>query len=94
MTRHAFYTDFSRNVIRDKWQGFDAAFKEFDPSVCALMDNKWFDMLLNDTRIVRNGARVQLVQRNAVFILDELKETRKLWGFCRLLARQRLCRLS
>lgn len=74
MTRHAFYTDFSRNVIRDKWQGFDAAFKEFDPSVCALMDNKWFDMLLNDTRIVRNGARVQLVQRNAVFILDESKK--------------------
>lgn len=73
MTRHVFNAGFSRKVIRDKWQGFEAAFKRFDPSVCAMMDDDWFDMLLKDPRIVRNGARIRSVPRNAVFILDETK---------------------
>ena len=71
MTWHVFNAGFSRKVIRDKWPGFEAAFKGFDPSVCAIMDDDWFDMLLKDPRIVRNGARIRSVQRNAMFILDE-----------------------
>jgi 3-methyladenine DNA glycosylase Tag len=37
------------------------------------MGDDWLDELLKDTRIVRNGARIQSVQRNAVFILEEME---------------------
>lgn len=34
MTWHVFNAGFSRKVIRDKWPGFEAAFKGFDRLCC------------------------------------------------------------
>ncbi|MEZ5872808.1 MAG: DNA-3-methyladenine glycosylase I [Nitratireductor sp.] len=73
MTRHVFNAGFSRKVIREKWPEFETAFYGFDPRRCAAMSDAWLDELMKDTRIVRNGARIQSVQRNAVFVLDEVE---------------------
>ena len=45
------------------------------------MDADWFDMLLKDPRIVRNGARIRSVQRNAMFILDETERLASFGAF-------------
>ena len=72
MTRCIFNAGFNWKVIDAKWDGFEAAFKGFDVDRCAMMDDNWLDQLLQDTRIVRNGAKIQTVRDNAVF-LQELR---------------------
>lgn len=74
MTRHVFNAGFNRNVIKAKWPAFEDAFQGFDPHKCAAMGEDWLDELLRDKRIVRNGVRIISVQRNAKFLLKEVKE--------------------
>lgn len=73
MTRGVFQAGFSWQVIERMWPGFETAFKEFDPHKCAMMDDVWFDQLLADKTIVRNGAKIRTVQENAVFVTDTSK---------------------
>ena len=73
MTQNIFRAGFNRQVINSKWPAFEEAFAGFDPERCAKMSDDWFDDLLRDTRIVRNGARIQSVRRNAVLVLDTIK---------------------
>ncbi|MEL6523957.1 MAG: DNA-3-methyladenine glycosylase I [Pseudomonadota bacterium] len=68
MTRGVFQAGFSWKVIESKWPGFETAFKSFDVDACAMMDDTWLDQLLKDEGIVRNGAKIQSVRDNAVFI--------------------------
>lgn len=70
MTRAVFQAGFSWKVIEAKWDGFEAAFEGFDVGRVAMMDDAWFDTLLQDTGIVRNGAKIRSVQENAVFVRD------------------------
>ncbi len=73
-TRFVFSAGFSWKVIERKWPGFEEAFHGFDVGRCAMMDDAWLDRLLQDTRIVRNGAKVQSVRDNAVFLQDLARE--------------------
>jgi len=68
MTRAVFQAGFSWKVIETKWPGFEAAFWGFDPGRCALMSDDDFDALVQDTRIVRNGAKIRTVAENAAFL--------------------------
>ncbi len=69
-TKCIFQAGFSWKVIEAKWDGFESAFKGFDIDKCAMMDDGWFDALLTDTAIVRNGAKIRSVPDNAVFIQE------------------------
>ena len=66
--RAIFNAGFNWKVIEAKWDGFEEAFRGFDVDACAMMDDSWFDALLADGRIVRNGAKVAAVRDNAVFL--------------------------
>ena len=68
MTRCIFQAGFNWRVIEAKWDGFEEAFHGFDIGRCAMMDDDWLDALLRDTRIVRNGPKIQTVRDNAVFL--------------------------
>jgi len=68
ITRCVFQAGFNWRVIEAKWDGFEAAFQDFDVGRCAMMDDDWLDRLLRDTRIVRNGPKIQTVRDNAVFL--------------------------
>lgn len=70
MTKGVFQAGFSWKVIEAKWPGFETAFKGFNVDACAMMDDVWFDALLTDTAIVRNGAKIRTVQENAVFVTE------------------------
>ncbi len=70
MTRRVFQAGFSWKVIDAKWDGFEAAFKGFDPNHCAFMSEAEFDALLKDTRIIRNGAKIRSVITNGRLIVD------------------------
>ena len=70
MTKCIFQAGFNWKVIEAKWPGFEAAFDGFDPGRSALMDDARLDTLLRDTRIVRNGAKIQTVRDNAAFLIE------------------------
>lgn len=73
-TRCVFQAGFNWKVIEAKWPGFETAFDGFNVARCAMMDDAWFDELITDTRIVRNGAKILTVRDNAVFLSDLAKE--------------------
>lgn len=74
LTRKVFSAGFNWSVIEAKWPGFEAAFGGFDPAPLAAMSPDTFDALLKDTRIVRNAAKINAVQANALFLCDLAQE--------------------
>ena len=74
MTRRVFSAGFAWSVIEAKWEGFEEAFLGFEPGRLALQPDEFWDGLLKDTRIVRNGAKIMSVRANASFVRDVAKE--------------------
>lgn len=73
-TRCIFQAGFNWKVIEAKWDGFEAAFHGFDPAFLAFQPDEFYDRLMSDTRIVRNGGKIRSVPENARFICDLAKE--------------------
>jgi 3-methyladenine DNA glycosylase Tag len=84
MTRRVFCAGFAWSVIEAKWDGFETAFLKFEPGRLSLQPDQFWDDLMKDTRIVRNGAKIMSVRANASFIRDVAKEH---GGFGKLLAK-------
>ncbi|WP_424990616.1 DNA-3-methyladenine glycosylase I [Fluviibacterium sp. S390] len=63
-----FSTGLNWRVVENKWPGILEAYRGFDVNACAMMDDGWFDELMSDPRIIRNGAKVTSVRDNAVFL--------------------------
>jgi len=74
MTKRVFSAGFSWSVIDSKWPGFEDAFLEYSPAKLAFQPDDFWDGLLVDTRIVRNGAKISSVRENAAFIQELAKE--------------------
>lgn len=74
MTRCVFRSGFVWKVIENKWPGFEAAFREFDVSSCAMLSDEDIERLSTDERIVRHAAKIRSVPANAAFILDVRRE--------------------
>jgi len=68
MTRCIFQAGFNWKVVQNMWPGFEAAFQGFDLDICTFMQDEDFDRLISDTRIVRHGAKIRTVQKNAIFL--------------------------
>ncbi|MEZ5972163.1 MAG: DNA-3-methyladenine glycosylase I [Hyphomonadaceae bacterium] len=74
MSQAAFSAGFSWDVIEKKWPGFEDAFDRFDPHKVAFYADREVARLLKDTRIVRNGAKIQATINNAQFVIDTANE--------------------
>ena len=74
MTRRIFSAGFAWSVIDKKWPGFEAAFLGFDPLRLTFQPPEFWDALTVDDRIVRHGAKIMSVARNAHFILEVANE--------------------
>jgi 3-methyladenine DNA glycosylase Tag len=74
MAKRVFSAGFSWSVIEAKWPGFEAAFLGFDPARLAFEPDDFWDSLLKDMRIVRNGAKIASVRKNAGFVQEIAKE--------------------
>ena len=70
MTRRIFSAGFAWSVIDKKWPGFEAAFLGFDPRRLTIQPPEFWDALTVDDRIVRHGAKIMSVARNAHFIVE------------------------
>jgi len=74
MTKRVFSAGFAWNVIEMKWPGFEAAFLGFDPGKLSFQPEDFWHELINDKRIVRNGAKIMSVRDNAAFITEIARE--------------------
>jgi 3-methyladenine DNA glycosylase Tag len=74
MTRRVFCAGFAWSVIEAKWDGFEQAFERFEPGRLTLKPDEFWDALMKDTRIVRNGAKIMSVRANASFIREIARE--------------------
>ena len=74
MSKAVFSAGFSWDVIEKKWPGFEEAFEHFDPHKVAFYADRDIARLLKDTRIVRNGPKIQATIANARFVVETAKE--------------------
>ena len=74
MTKRVFSAGFAWNVIEAKWPGFEKAFLGFKPAKLTVQPDDFWDGLLSDTSIVRNGAKIASVRENAAFVQEIAKE--------------------
>jgi 3-methyladenine DNA glycosylase Tag len=74
MTRRVFSAGFAWSVIEAKWPAFEQAFLKFEPARLSLQPDDFWDALIKDARIVRNGAKIMSVRANAGFIRNVAKE--------------------
>jgi 3-methyladenine DNA glycosylase Tag len=70
MTRRVFSAGFAWSVIETKWPGFEKAFLGFRPAKLGFQPDEFWEVLLNDKGIVRNGAKIMSVRENAQFIQE------------------------
>src|SRR5215469_13227364 len=68
MTKRVFSAGFAWSVIEAKWQGFEEAFLGFVPARLLAEPEEFWERLTSDQRIVRNGAKIMSVRRNAQFV--------------------------
>ena len=74
MTKRVFCAGFAWSVIENKWPGFEKAFLGFKPGPLSLKPDEFWDDLMKDTGIVRNGAKIMSVRENAQFVQAIAKE--------------------
>jgi len=74
MTRRVFSAGFAWSVIEAKWPGFEEAFLGFEPRRLSFQPDEFWDGLITDARIVRNGAKIMSVRANAGFVTDVAQE--------------------
>src|SRR5438445_8983742 len=74
MSKRVFSAGFAWSVIENKWPGFEKAFLGFKPGPLTLQPDEFWDALMKDTRIVRNGAKIMSVRANATFVREIAKE--------------------
>ena len=74
MTKSAFQSGISWDVIIAKWPGFQEAFHGFDISYVADLTPRDVDKLVKDTRVVRNRSKIEATIHNAQAIMDADEE--------------------
>jgi 3-methyladenine DNA glycosylase Tag len=74
MTKRVFSAGFAWSVIETKWPNFEKAFLGFKPAKLAFQPDEFWDALMDDKRIVRNGAKIVSVRENAQFVQAIAKE--------------------
>ncbi|CAN7457685.1 DNA-3-methyladenine glycosylase I [Rhizobium sp. LjRoot254] len=74
MAKYIFSSGISWKVVESKWPGIEDAFLGFDPNLLNIQPDDFWHDLLSDKRIIRHGAKVQAIRRNAAFISDLARE--------------------
>ena len=74
MAKYIFSSGISWKVVESKWPGIEDAFLGFDPNLLNIQPDDFWHDLLGDRRIIRHGAKVQAIRRNAAFVSELARE--------------------
>ncbi len=70
MTKAIFKAGFYWKVIDHKWVGFEETFWNFNVARCNMISPEDLESLYQDTRIIRNGQKIDAVAKNAAMIIE------------------------
>ncbi|MCO4743828.1 MAG: DNA-3-methyladenine glycosylase I [Proteobacteria bacterium] len=70
MAQRIFSAGFVWSVVEKKWPGFEEAFEGFEPDVLVTYGTEELARLQQDTRIIRNGQKIQATLANAHFVQE------------------------
>lgn len=74
MAKYIFSSGISWKVVESKWPGIEQAFLGFDPNLLNIQPDDFWHDLLSDSRIIRHGAKVNAIRKNAAFVSELAKE--------------------
>jgi DNA-3-methyladenine glycosylase I len=74
MSKSVFQSGMSWKVVENKWPSTREAFHNFDVRAIADFDEKDIEVLMQDTRVVRNFRKLNAIVYNAQKMLDLEKE--------------------
>lgn len=86
-SKRIFQSGFNWKVVENKWDGFEAAFWNFNPAKCAEIDMDDMERLTADKGIVRNPIKIKTVAPNARMIMNMTAEAGSADKFIRSWAR-------
>jgi 3-methyladenine DNA glycosylase Tag len=69
LSKAAFQSGISWQVVEAKWPGTRKAFRDFDPKKVANLTPKQIDALVADTRLIRNRKKIEATVDNAETML-------------------------
>ncbi|MFA7666578.1 MAG: DNA-3-methyladenine glycosylase I [Burkholderiaceae bacterium] len=74
MSRRVFQAGMQHSVVDARWPAFEEVFEGFAPERMALLGPEQIDGHMQNTRIIRDRARLNAIPRNARFILEIRQE--------------------
>ena len=81
LSRSVFEAGINRRVVEVKWDGIREAFHGFDPAQVAVMPSAEVAAVENDTRVIRNKAKIRATVENARGVLAILDEYGSIRGY-------------
>ncbi len=81
LSRSVFEAGISWRVVEGKWDGIRDAFHGFDPAQVAAMPPAEIAAVENDSRVIRNKAKIRATVQNAREVLAILDEYRSIRGY-------------
>lgn len=74
MSQRVFQAGMRHTVVDAKWPEFEAAFADFAPEQMARLGPEQLEAHMQNTRLIRDRAKLQTIPHNARFILDIRQE--------------------
>ncbi len=74
MSRRVFRAGLKHSMVDNKWPGFEAAFKGFDPFYCAMLSDDDIDTAMKNTAIIRHRGKLLSIRANAQFVREQSRE--------------------
>jgi predicted dinucleotide-binding enzyme/3-methyladenine DNA glycosylase Tag len=81
LTRSVFEAGINRRVVEGKWDGIRGAFHGFDPAQVAAMSPDEISAVENDSRVIRNKAKIRATVENAREVLVIVDEYGSIRGY-------------
>jgi predicted dinucleotide-binding enzyme/3-methyladenine DNA glycosylase Tag len=81
LSRSVFEAGINRRVVEGKWDGIREAFHGFDPAQVAAMPPDEISAVENDSRVIRNKAKIRATVENAREVLAVLDERGSIRGY-------------
>lgn len=81
LSKAIFTAGLNWRMVENKWPGFRAAFSGFSPSKVARLTERDIDVLMKDSRIVRNERKIRATVENAKAMLALQREYGSVKGY-------------
>jgi len=74
ISRRVFRAGMRHSVIDSRWPAFEEAFWQFDPLACQLIDDTRFEVLMQNSELIRHWGKMKTIPINAQMVVDLSKE--------------------